>query len=87
MTSAPSAAALRAEAAHERKVAAMFPLDADRLPLLDHAEGLERQADALDRQAAAETEPAPVEQRQAEQQPQQGEAAAGDVRPLRPKSD
>ena len=87
MTSAPSAAALRAEAAHERRVAAMFPLDADRWPLLDHAEELERQADALDRQAAAATEPDPVEQRQAEQQPQQGEAAAGDVRPLRPKSD
>jgi hypothetical protein len=49
MTSAPTAAALRAEAAHERRVAAMFPLDADRLPLLDHAEELERQADALDR--------------------------------------
>ena len=65
----------------------MFPLDADRRRCCDHAEELERQADALDRQAAAETEPAPVEQRQAEQQPQQGEAAAGDVRPSRPKSD
>ncbi|HZB55645.1 MAG TPA: hypothetical protein VE527_18550 [Reyranella sp.] len=65
----------------------MFPLDADRLPLLHHAEELERQADALDRQAAPETEPDPVEQRQTEQQPQLGEAAAGDVRLLRPKSD
>ena len=76
----------------------MFPLDADRLPLLHHAEDLEQQAEALDRQAASAARPGPieqrqveqrqVEQRQAEQQPQEGEAAADDKRPSpRPKPD
>ena len=63
----------------------MFPLDTDRLPLLDHADELEGQADALERQAAAATRPGPVEQRQAEQQPQRGEAVAGDKRSRRRK--
>ena len=62
----------------------MFTLDADRLPLLRHAEELNRQADALERQAASEIAPRPVEQRQAEQQHQQGEAPAGDQRPPPP---
>lgn len=86
MTSASSARAKRDEAAHARRLAAMFPLDADRLPLLHHAEDLEQQAEALDRQAASAARPGPieqrqVEQRQAEQQPQEGEAAADDKRP------
>jgi hypothetical protein len=56
----------------------MFTLDVDRLPRLDHAKDLERQADALDGQAASAAKAGLVDQRQAEQQPQEGEAAAGD---------
>ena len=51
----------------------MFLLDTDRLPLLD-------QAEALEREDAPATRPGFVEQRQAEQQPQEGEAVAGDKR-------
>jgi hypothetical protein len=61
----------------------MFLLDTDRLPLLDHADELEQQAEALERQDAPATRPGLVGQRQAEQQPQEGETAAGDKRPPR----
>ena len=78
---AVSARAKRDEAAQARRLAAMFPLEGGRRPLLQHAEELERQAEALERQDASATRPGPAEQRQAEQQPQEGEAAAGDKRP------
>ena len=63
----------------------MFLLDTDRLPMLDHADELEDQAEALEREDAPATRPGSVEQRQAEQQPQGGEAAAGDKRSRRRK--
>jgi hypothetical protein len=86
MTSAPSARAKRDEAARARRLAATFPLDVHRQPLLDHAEELERQAEALDRQAAPAAGPSLVEQQQVQQQQQQSEAAAGDEHPPpRPK--
>jgi hypothetical protein len=62
----------------------MFLLDNDRLPLLDRADELEQEAEALEREAPA-TRPGSAEQRQAEQQPQGGEAVAGDKRSRRRK--
>jgi hypothetical protein len=75
MTSASSeraaaARAKRGEAAHARRLAATFPLEADRQPLLHYAEELERQAEALERQEPLATRPGLVEQQQPEQQPQ-----------------
>ena len=58
----------------------MFLLDTDRLPMLDHADELDQEAEALERKEAPATRPGSAEQRQAEQQPQDGEAAAGDKR-------
>jgi hypothetical protein len=63
-----------------RRLAPMFPLDADREKLLRHAKQLEDEADVLDRQAAATAQPGLVDQRQAEQQ-QQSDATGGDRDP------
>jgi hypothetical protein len=84
MTSQSTAKAKRSEATDARRLAPMFPLDADREKLLRHAKQLEDEADALDRQAAAAARPGLVDQRQAEQQQQQGDAAGGDQDPPRP---
>ena len=48
-----SARTKRDEAAHARRLAATFPLEADRLPLPHYAEELEQQAEALERAAPA----------------------------------
>ena len=87
MASNTSARAKRDAAARARRLAATLTVDADRLPLLRHAEELEREAEALERRAAP-TRPGLVEQQQVQQQQQQqqGEAAADDeAPPSRPK--
>ena len=86
MTSEPTAKAKRNEATAARRLAPMFPLDADREKLLRHAKQLEDEADAFDREAAAAAQPGLVDQRQAEQQ-RQSDAAGGDQDPpTRPKA-
>ena len=63
MPSPSAAQAKRNEAADARRVASMFPSEADRERLLRHAEELEAEAEGLDRQAAA-AEPHLADQRQ-----------------------
>jgi hypothetical protein len=79
MTSAKSGQAKREAAARARRLANTLLLDAQRLPLLRHAEELEREAEALEHQAVPAARPGLVEQRQVQQQQQQqSEATDGD---------